>query len=202
MKYLGFPLRLDVHKEDLTEDEAARIVESLEPPCYGVLITYLSRAEEILQFTMDIGARIVQLHGDIEPKELEKIKQLDSELTVIKSLVVGLQEDSVLESIIETSSPYVDAYLTDTFDPATGAAGATGMTHDWTVSKRFVELSERPVILAGGLTPENVKRAIAEVGPAGVDAHTGIEDASGRKNRQKVETFVREAEAGFKLLGA
>jgi len=57
------------------------------------------------------------------------------------------------------------------------------------------------LILAGGLNPNNVRRAIAEVRPAGVDAHTGVEDARGRKNPSLVEAFVREARAGFDELG-
>jgi phosphoribosylanthranilate isomerase len=49
---------------------------------------------------------------------------------------------------------------------------------------------DRPVILAGGLTPDNVRAAIQQVRPAGVDAHTGVEDAGGRKSREKVEEFT------------
>jgi phosphoribosylanthranilate isomerase len=55
-----------------------------------------------------------------------------------------------------------------------------------------VELADRPIILAGGLTPENVKRAILEVRPAGVDSHTGVEDSTGRKSREKVQLFLSE----------
>jgi phosphoribosylanthranilate isomerase len=54
------------------------------------------------------------------------------------------------------------------------------------------------VILAGGLTPANVRQAIAAVRPAGVDVHTGVEDATGRKSREKVLAFVAEATAGFR----
>jgi len=202
VKYLGFPLRLPVNREDLTENEASRIIQTLKPPCHAVLITYLNRAEEIVKLSRELGARIVQIHGDIEPSELERLKRLDPELTVIKSLVVGCREVKFLEQVIAESSSHVDAFLTDTFDPLTGAAGATGKVHDWRVSKRMVEFSKKPVILAGGLTPENVRNAIAAVKPAGVDVHTGVEDASGRKDRGKVERFIREAEAGFRMLRA
>ena len=70
------------------------------------------------------------------------------------------------------------------------------------MSRRLVELAERPVILAGGLTPENVKRAIVEVRPAGVDSHTGVEDSTGRKSREKVQRFVLEANEGFEIVKA
>jgi len=197
VRYLGFPLRLPVHREDLSEDAAAAIIRSLTPPVFGVLITYLDRAGEIVAFCQTLGARIVQLHGDVAPGELRRLKALDPGLVVIKSLVVGMHDDEALAGMARDLSPLVDAFITDTFDPTTGASGATGKTHDWQVSRRLVELSERPVILAGGLTPENVRTAILEVRPAGVDAHTGVEDASGRKSRQLVSRFLAEATEAF-----
>jgi phosphoribosylanthranilate isomerase len=97
-------------------------------------------------------------------------------------------------------SPYVDAFITDTFDPVTGASGATGKTHDWLISKRFVELSPKPVILAGGLNAENVRQSILEVKPAGVDSHTGVEGLDGRKDPELIKKFVSEAKAGFEAI--
>lgn len=198
IRYLGFPLRLPVNQEDLSETEAAAIIQGLAPSAFGVLITYLNKAVEIADFCDALGVRVVQLHGDIEIDQLQKLKQLRPGLTVIKSLVVGLHSEETLESTVAVLSANVDAYITDTFDPETGASGATGKAHDWSISRRLVELSERPVILAGGLTPDNVRQAIIEVRPAGVDVHTGVEEASGRKNRQKTLRFVAEAEEGFR----
>ena len=200
VRYLGFPLRLPVHREDLTEKEAAAIIKGLAPPAFGVLITYLDRASEIAAFCHALGARIVQLHGDIDRDQLKRLKGLDPALTVIKSLIVGMRDNKALETTLSELSPFVDAFITDTFDPKTGASGATGKTHDWRVSRRLVELADRPVILAGGLTPENVKRAILEVRPAGVDSHTGVEDSTGRKSREKVQKFLSEAREGFELV--
>jgi phosphoribosylanthranilate isomerase len=200
VRYLGFPLRLPVHREDLTEQEAAAIIKRLVPPVFGVLITYLSRASEITAFCHALGARIVQLHGDIDFAELKRLKTLDPSLTVIKSLVIGMRDSKALEAMVDELSPFVDAFITDTFDPKTGASGATGKTHDWRVSRRLVELADRPIILAGGLTPENVKRAILEVRPAGVDSHTGVEDSTGRKSGEKVQKFLSEAYEAFALV--
>jgi len=200
IKYLGFPLRLAVHQEDLSEEAAAKIIRGLDSSVSGVLITYLNNATEIADFCHSLGVRIVQLHGDIDRNEIKQLKSLDPNLTVIKSLVIGLHDNETLESTMGKLSEYVDAFITDTFDPKTGASGATGITHDWSVSHRLVELSDRPVILAGGLTPDNVRKAILAVKPAGVDSHTGVEDAAGRKSREKVEKFVGEAQAAFRML--
>jgi phosphoribosylanthranilate isomerase len=142
----------------------------------------------------------VQLHGDITTAELERLRELDFGLTIIKSLVVGRRPTSLLERLAVELAPLVDGFITDTYAPETGASGATGRTH-WAVSRRLVQLSSKPVILAGGLTPDNVRQAIATVRPAGVDVHTGVEDASGRKDRGKVLAFVSEADAGFRQYG-
>lgn len=99
---------------------------------------------------------------------------------------------------MQTDMDWVDAFLLDTFDPVTGASGATGKIHDWGISRRLVEISTRPVILAGGLTPLNVRQAILMVRPAGVDVHSGVENHNGNKNRQRVKKFVSEAREAFK----
>jgi phosphoribosylanthranilate isomerase len=197
IRYLGFPLRLPVNREDLTEAEAEAIIRSLRPPARGVLITYQDEAEAIAGFCRTLGATMVQLHGDIPAAELTRLRELHPELTIIKSLVVGMHPVSVLEGLVIELGPLVDGFLTDTYAPETGAAGATGRTHDWAVSRGLVELSARPVILAGGLTPENVEQAISAVRPAGVDVHTGVEDAAGRKDRAKLLAFVAKASAAF-----
>ena len=136
---------------------------------------------------------------DVEPSELREIKERQPNLQIIKSLVLGLHPLEELLGIVERTASLVDAYITDTYDPRTGATGATGKVHDWRLSTQLVRQSPRPVILAGGLHPGNVRAAILEVRPAGVDAHTGLEDASGRKNEAKVGTFIAEARAGFRL---
>ena len=200
VRYLGFPLRLPVHKEDLCETDAATIISNLPKPCQGILITYLNNSREIIEFCDFLGVSVVQLHGDISVAELGQLKQDRPTLSVIKSLVIGQRAIEELFDIVRASAAYVDAYITDTYDPATGASGATGKIHDWALSKRFVKESPRPIILAGGLNPRNVKDAIHSVGPAGVDSHTGVEDSNGRKSREKVMKFVAKARETFREL--
>jgi phosphoribosylanthranilate isomerase len=195
--WLGFPFRLTHHREDLPEAEAARIVRGLPPPHEGVLITYLDRAPAILALCRELGVRKVQLHGPVEPAELAALRVLDPDLFLLKSLVVRPGDAAGIEAEAEIYRPWVDAFLTDTYDPATGATGATGKTHDWAVSRRLVEISGRPVLLAGGLNPGNVAAAIHAVRPAGVDAHTGVEGPDGRKDPGLVRAFVAEARRGF-----
>ena len=63
--YLGFPLRLPVNKEDLTEEDAVKVIKTITPPHKAVLITYLNNADEIINFCDLLNVKIVQLHGNI-----------------------------------------------------------------------------------------------------------------------------------------
>lgn len=200
IRFLGFPLRLSVHRADLSEQEAARIIRNLKPPAKGVLITYLNKADVIVELCVGLGASIVQLHGDIEAWEIRRIKERQPQLAIIKSLVIGRHPIEKLLEVIAHTAAHVDGYITDTFDPDTGASGATGKTHDWSASRQLVREAPRPVILAGGLNPDNVRAAILAVRPAGVDAHSGLEDVSGRKSEAKVRQFVAEATAAYRLI--
>jgi len=197
VRYLGFPLRLPVNAEDLSEEAAAELIAAFPPGVKGVLITYLDRAGEVLAFCRKLGVDMVQLHGPIAAEELAKIRSAWPALVVIKSLIVRGGNLAELKELIAESAPYVDAYITDSFDPQTGAEGATGKTHDWAIDRALVEQSPKPVILAGGLDADNVREAILTVRPFGVDVHTGIEGADGRKDEALVQRFVAEARNGF-----
>jgi phosphoribosylanthranilate isomerase len=195
--YLGFPLRLPVNKVDMTEEESVEVIKGILPPHKSVLITYLNNNNEIISFCDKLNVKIVQLHGKITVEELIKLKQIRPDIIVIKSLVVYGDNYPELENTVKALSPWVDLYITDTFDPSTGASGATGKTHDWQISRKLVKISPKPVILAGGLNPKNVKQAILETKPAGVDVHTGVESPDGRKDYNLVKAFVSEARQAF-----
>lgn len=195
--YLGFPLRLPVNKEDLSEAEAAALIRRLPSSVHAILITYLDRADEVIAFCRELGVHMVQLHGPIAPEELAKLKREWPELIIIKSLVVRGDNLDELKRTIAATAKFVDAYITDSFDPETGAEGATGKVHDWKIDRALVALSPRPVILAGGLNADNVREAIRQVCPFGVDVHTGIEGPNGRKDPYTTCRFVSEAKAAF-----
>lgn len=198
--YIGFPLNVPIHSENVTEADTAAIISRITSPDRAVLITYLDEASSVAELCQKIGATIVQLHADIEPDEIAKLKLLDANLRIVKSVIIDEDRRADFSSEINAAADHVDAFITDTFDPSTAARGATGKTHDWRKSREIVELSPRPVILAGGLNPSNVRRAISDVRPAGVDVHTGVEDSAGKKVRQLVEAFVSEARDAFSRL--
>lgn len=199
--HLGFPLVLGYHAEDLGVTDAARIVTRHGQRATFFLITHLDDAGAIRDLCRELDVTMVQLHGDIAHSELVKLRTEAPELQVIRSLIVREDNQETLIAEAAVQGLHVDAFITDTFDPVTGATGATGKTHDWTVSRCLLERSPKPVILAGGLSPGNVREAIGSVRPAGVDVHTGVEGDDGRKRRDLVEQFAREAMAGFAEIG-
>lgn len=203
--FIGFPLRLGYHSPDVSERDAREIIARMNEPRRAVLITYLTDAHEIVSFTQDIGVSIVQLHAEVSPIELAKLKEIAPSLTIIKSLIVRpecIEANHPIYPLAKELEPWVDAFITDTFDPATGATGATGRLHDWSVSARIARLVNKPLILAGGLNPANVFNAICTVRPAAVDAHTGVEDSVGNKSPDLVARFVSEARRGFAAISS
>ncbi|MBC7355620.1 MAG: phosphoribosylanthranilate isomerase [Desulfomicrobiaceae bacterium] len=196
---VGIPLRLAYHQPDVTEAQAVPIAEALGRD-RAVLITYAADPHEIIELCQRLPVGWVQLHGNVTPQTIAAVRQAVA-VRVIKSYVVGFAVEGI-SAFVERFAPVCDAFLTDTFDPRTGAMGATGRTHDWQVSRALVEASPLPVIVAGGLSPVNVAAAIALVRPAGVDAHTALEDDEGDKDPCLVRAFVREAKAAFARLEA
>jgi phosphoribosylanthranilate isomerase len=200
--FLGFPLRLRDGREDLGEAHAAAIIAQLPRTVHAVAITYLERAADVIDLCATIGVRWVQLHAEVARVELVRLRELRPELNVIKSLIVRDANLAPLIQMVDDLSPCVDAFITDTFDPATGRTGATGKRHDFAISREIVRRCARPIILAGGLDPANVEEAIASVAPAAVDAHTRLEDASGAKDPVLVHAFVAAAHRGFARAGS
>ncbi|GAA0298352.1 phosphoribosylanthranilate isomerase [Streptomyces polychromogenes] len=195
--WFGFPLRLPSGKDDISEAEATEIIAGLTAPQEGVLISYMVDADEISAFTTQLGVKAVQLHGDVTPEELRKLKDIRPDLYVLKSLVVKEDNAEELLQFVDEVAEFVDMFITDTFNPATGAKGATGLTHDWNVSAELVRRSPKPLMMAGGLSPENVADAIRFVKPAAVDAHSLLEGDDRRKDRAKVAKFVAESRKAF-----
>ncbi|GAB7079951.1 phosphoribosylanthranilate isomerase [Megalodesulfovibrio paquesii] len=207
---VGLPLRLNHHAPDLSEAEAAALVAAARarnPRLAFAVITYEDDATRAAALCREVGAQYLQLHGALAPMTGLALRELLPDVVLMKSLIVGLRDETALRGELQAHAAWADAFLTDTFDPASGAMGATGLVHDWAISTRLAAASPRPLILAGGLTPENVTAAVtafryAGIPLAGVDAHTGLEDAAGRKDWTRLTTFAARARLAFAGLRA
>ena len=133
------------------------------------------------------------------------LKEKFPEIEIMRSIPIpqkGMSPDFPTLKTARALEPLSDIFLTDTWlgqEPVKGYIGITGKTADWEIARQLVLQSKIPVILAGGLSPENVSEAIMEVLPAGADSctHTNIVNGEGepirfKKDFHKVEKFIIE----------
>lgn len=191
---VGLPLRLGYHTPDLSEDAA--ITLSRRSPLPVVLITYDPDPASVAALATAMNVAAVQMHADSTDVAALRAA-LPSGCMLFQSVVISPGETpETVQARARAVLPFVDALLTDTHDPVTGATGATGKTHDWALSRALVGLG-KPVILAGGLHAGNVAAAIRATGVRAVDAHTGVEGPDGRKDAAKVRAFVNAARTAW-----
>ncbi len=185
---MGFIMGVTYQSSDfITPAEAAKMIRQLPPFIEPVAVTHLQETEDLIGLARDSHCTTLQIQNTVEPSEIDVIRDSLPYLKIVKAVHV------TDESAIETGKLYeshADALILDT---RTGEKiGGTGITHDWNISAKIVAESAVPVILAGGLTPENVAEAVRKVRPYGVDVHTGVKK-DGIRNPEKTLAFAREA---------
>lgn len=172
------------------KDIAKSIVEFVNKRCDVSMVTHLTSANDIIELTKYIGNNVIQLHSDIKENEVEKIAK---ELPNVKLVrLIHVSSDGTICTDYKKMK-YADYYLLDSFNLTTNQVGGTGLTHDWNKSRELIENLDKPTFLAGGLNPNNVKEAIKTVIPYGVDVNSGCKNESGKKDAEKVRTFVYNA---------
>lgn len=202
---VGFIVGARHRTEDaLSAAAAAALVTALPPFVSSVMVTHLQQATPIVDLARQVGATTLQLQDALAPGELQAIRRALPGVKLIKAVHVGMGEtgtgepgigeadhDAGQQALAEalTLEPLVDALLLDS--RTADRIGGTGLPHDWSISRRIVAQCHRPVILAGGLRPENLQAALQAVQPAGVDVNSGIEDGDGHKDAQRAEAFLR-----------
>jgi len=159
-----------------------------------VALSLSPNLEEVARVIEETQPDLVQVQaeiGDFPVAMTSLLKMRFPEIPIIRAVPV------IDETSIETAASYrgvADFLLLDSYDLGKRQFGALGRTHDWRLSRRIVDETGIPVILAGGLGPENVAAAITVVRPAGVDSKTRTDRANGSgKDLAKVEAFVAAA---------
>lgn len=189
---IGFTLGLpDGPHDGLTPEKSEAIVSRLPSGLLPVVITYVNRADDACELATIARAGAIQFHGGISEEELILFRRSCPDVRTIGRVTV-IEEKSI-EKAASFKPPLWDAIILDSLDLRTGRRGATGLTHDWSVSAKIVKTASVPVILAGGLNPDNVAEAIRKVRPHGVDAHTGLEDKNGTRSFDKIKAFAEAA---------
>ena len=166
----------------VTPDDVRAITEGLPAFVTRVGVFVNQSPAEVFETAARAGVNSVQLHGDEDAMEFGP-----APLPLIKALPVG-QGFSL--SAVEDLPPQVTVLL-DAHDPI--RRGGTGRVIEWTVAAAAARV--RPVILSGGLNPENVKNAAAAVRPYAVDVSSGVEAAPGIKDENKMRAFFAALQA-------
>jgi phosphoribosylanthranilate isomerase len=178
-------------RRQVTPEQAAKLVESVKdinprPEAVGVFRN--TSAEEVNRIARECKLDRVQLSGQ------ESIEYC-SDITFPIIKVVHISPDANADFILAQAQKWYDAIKVKEFlcllDTVVGGHyGGTGKVFDWRIAK---EVAARfPVMVAGGLTPENIAQLVREVKPWGVDVSSGVE-TNGRKDPVKIESFIRTA---------
>jgi phosphoribosylanthranilate isomerase len=168
----------------IVPEKAAAIIAQLPPFVDRVGVFVDTPLSEVVQVA-GIGLSHVQLHGDESADYCLALREKLPFCGIIKAFRVAAERCGDLFAPYQSC---VDAFLLDTY--VKGTSGGTGLVFDWTI---IDELQlQRPIILAGGISPENIALAIAAVRPYAVDINSGIELRPGVKDHQRLQTIMRK----------
>lgn len=169
----------------ISPEQIRAVVEHLPESTDRIGVFVNSSAEEICQIVPQAGLTGVQLHGDEPPEFCHKMRSMLPHIEIIKALRI---RDSEALAQAEIYFDWIDTLLLDAYHPQ--MIGGTGKTLDWKSLEQFQP--SRPWFLAGGLTPDNVRDALLQVTPNGIDLSSGVERAPGDKDLDKVTKLFEQ----------
>ena len=164
---------------ELAPDRAATLVERVPESVTSVLVTMPATPADGKTLAERVEPDAIQVHG-CSPADIAAL----AERIAIPVIAAVDAADGDLEAYAATA----DALVLDSTDEQ--GAGGTGETHDWARAREVVAALDTPVLLAGGLTPDNVAGAVETVAPFGVDVSSGIETSAGTKDHTKIRRYV------------
>jgi phosphoribosylanthranilate isomerase len=173
---LGF-MFYEGSSRNISLESAAKIISKL-PPFVTRTGVFVNASDEVIQTAATrLPLDVVQLHGDETPEQCARCT-----IQVVKAF--RIENESSLKRLAAYKT---SAWLLDSF--AKGQPGGTGVTFNWALAK-LASGHGTPIMLAGGLTPENVAEAVRRTDPYAVDVSSGVESAPGKKDAAKMSAFI------------
>lgn len=169
---------------EVSIERAADLVAAAPPFVTTVLVTMPPAPDRAVELVRRVGPDAVQLHAGLPPGDLAYLRS-----QVAARVVQAVDADDPEQA--RRYDDVADALLVDSAGPDGG--GGTGRTHDWERTRELAGELASPVVLAGGLTPDNVAEAVAAVEPFAVDVASGVERDGGVKDHDAVAAFVENA---------
>lgn len=183
------PVEVEPHAQHVRE-----FVKKFPKNVDSFLVTHLLTANEIVALADYINCTGIQVSEDVGVEVMKELRER-TDRKIIKTVVVD-DEKLSLERLA-AYEPYCDYILLDTRHG--GYTGGTGVTNDWDLCSKMIKSAQKPVYIAGGLTPENLLEAMQKTNPQGVDVSTGVSTYSveylrkDRKDDEKIEKFINLA---------
>ncbi|HEY9636146.1 MAG TPA: phosphoribosylanthranilate isomerase [Coleofasciculaceae cyanobacterium] len=179
----------------ISEGLIAEVASMVPPTVSSFLLTSKPDTLAIIAQQRRLGVNTIQLCDRLQSGSHEDLRQALPGISIIQSIQVTSSE-SIDEAL--TVAPHVHGLLLDSGNHSLDIKelGGTGRIHNWEISRRIRELVDIPVFLAGGLNADNVRAAIRQVGPFGVDICTGVR-TNGELDEMKLAQFFSEISASF-----
>lgn len=186
---VGFVVGVIESSRNISIKKAQELISMVPIFVDSVVVTITNDFEQIGEICRKLCPNAIQIHGDINSSDLFSLKSNFPNITLIKS--IGANPKTAQQQST-TAMKNFNAILLDSI--VKGKIGGTGVTHNWDLSLKIKQIIHpTPLILAGGLNSENVKRAIDYVQPFAVDVSSGVEKTPGKKDRKKIFNFVKNA---------
>jgi phosphoribosylanthranilate isomerase len=184
---VGFVVEISRSKRSIDRGEARGLIQGLPPFVSSVIVVEPQSAAEAANLALDTGADVIQINDSLSFEDMATLKNM-----VPARLVATVPASPGGLNHARQMTRVADALLIDSFEG--GKLGGTGTVHDWNLSSDLVRNVDVPLILAGGLDPENVAEAIEKVRPYAVDVSSGVE-TDGAKDPEKIKAFLKEVKS-------
>jgi phosphoribosylanthranilate isomerase len=168
---------------------AAQIVQVTPPPIATFMLTSETDTDAIVDHQRRVGANTIQLVDAVAPGVYAQLRLALPAIKLVQ--VIHVVDERNIDKALRAVEEGVDALLLDSGNPtlAVKELGGTGRVHNWQISRQIVEQASVPVFLAGGLNLNNVRDALEQVQPFGLDICSGVR-TNGRLDEAKLSAFV------------
>lgn len=179
----------------VSNERVRTLFELVPSSCRTVALTVATDVDTITEYARAVDPDILHLSSATDGVSVAEMRTLRDRLPACELMkAIDVSDDTAIAAA-ERFAPVSDWVIVDSVTDDVDGVGAAGTTHDWSISRRIVDAIDTPVILAGGLSPDNVAAAIETVDPAGVDSFTHTSRTETRKDHDLVEAFVDRAHA-------
>jgi phosphoribosylanthranilate isomerase len=183
---VGFVVGISSSPRNIPLEKASKLIRQVPSSVKSVIVTRITGIEEIVATCKTLNPDAVQFHGE-RRVEVDTFREQLPNMTMIRAIKAN--PSKVVENALKAAKVF-DAVLLDSV--AHGKLGGTGIVHDWKLSRIVKQaIHPKPLILAGGLKPENVADAVRIVEPYGVDVSTGVELKPGIKDHKRIVAFIK-----------